>query len=550
MNETYQNHQLLELKDFLLILKRRKVSFLATFSSIFVVAVSLAFLLPPVYRSEATILIERQEIPQDLIETTVTGFVQERIESLSARILTRKNLWDIAEKHDVYPGQRSLENRQETVFEMKENISVKMNEVQASDPEQRITKGLITIAFSISFANEDPEKAALVTNELASLYIEQNQALRTKQATEVSEFLEEEGKQLSQEITALEAKLAEFKQTQREKLPELKSLNLSLYEKTDNEIERTKEQIRELEDQISALQSELAITKAHQPIFDDSGQKVLTGGERLSLLTAEYLRLSARYSAEHPDLKKLKREIEALGGESDVSGVTALIEELTVLKNRLSEAKRKYANDHPDVLSLQQAVAAVERGLQSASVSPARSSLPSSAPDNPRYVSLKTQLDAAYGNLQSEKSKLIQLNEKLNEYEQRLFDTPLVERDYKLLSRDYDNAKKKYIELKDKQLEARLAIGLESSSKAEQFSILQSAEVEFLPESPNRIGIALLGFVFAFGGGIGMVTAREYLDRTIKSVSDLTSVLRSPPLATIPYIENSNKAAKASSRAA
>ena len=231
--------------------------------------------------------------------------------------------------------------------------------------------------------------------------------------------------------------MAEFKQAQQSQLPEQMNLNLNLYEKTDNEIERTRERIRELEDRINAIHAELAITKPNQDIYTDAGKKVLTGNERLSLLTTDYLRLSARYSAQHPDLIKLRREIEALGGESNVSGVTALIEKLTVLKDRLSEAKRKYSADHPDVLSLQKAIAGVERGLQTASISPASSSGTSSAPDNPRYVSLKTQLDAAAGNLKSERAKFIQLNAKLSEYETRLFQTPAVERDYR---RDFSGA--------------------------------------------------------------------------------------------------------------
>ncbi len=73
-----------------------------------VVAAALAFLLPPVYRSEATILIERQSIPSDVVETTVTGYVQEQIEQLRQRINTRTNLLRIADQFDLYPGRREV----------------------------------------------------------------------------------------------------------------------------------------------------------------------------------------------------------------------------------------------------------------------------------------------------------------------------------------------------------------------------------------------------------------------------------------------------------
>lgn len=534
--ETPQNLQLIKFEDYFAILKRRKFAFGTPFVLILTVAILLAYMLPAVYRSEAMILIERQEIPSDLVETTVTGFVQERIEGISKRLLTRENLWNIAEKYDLYPGYRSEENRFEVVTKLRDNIAIDMVDVMASEPGQ-VRQGMATIAFTVAFESEDPYQTQAVSNELAALFIEENKRLRSQHTEEVSNFLVAEGERLNKQITELEIKLADFKQAQQSKLPELMKLNLTLYEKTDNEIERTKEEIRALDDRITALQAELAITKPNQDIFNDSGRKVLTGDERLSLLTAEYLRLSTRYTAQHPDLIKLRREIESLSGESNVSGVTALIEKLTVLKDQLSKAKQQYSADHPDVLSLQKAVAGVERGLQTASVT-SQSSRISSAPDNPRYVSLRTQLDAAVGNLKSEKAKLAQLNEKLQEYETRLFQTPAVERDYKLLTRDYDNATKKYNEIKDKQGEARLAMDLESSSKGQRFTIVQPAYLPNSPERPNRLGIALLGFLLACAGGVGLVTIKEYMDRTIYSSRDLMTVFRAPPLVTVPYISN------------
>ncbi len=534
-NEVNSNFHILRIEDYIAIIKRRKLAFIIPFLIVFIAGVLLAYFLPSIYRSEATILIERQEIPKDLVETTVTGYVQERIEGISKRLLTRDNLWNIAQTLDLYPDERGDENRYEIVSEMRENIGVQMLDVKTSEPEQ-VRQGIATIAFTVSFEAENPYDAQKVANQLALLYIEENKRMRSQHAEEVSKFLEAEGERLSVQITELEKKLAEFKQSQQSQLPELMNLNLQLFEKTDNEIERTKEQIRALDDRIIALQAELAITKPNQDIVNETGEKILTGSERLSLLTAEYLRLSSRYSAKHPDLIKLRREIEALGGENDVSGVTALIEKLTVLKDKLSKTRQKYSDDHPDVLSLKKAVAAVERGLQTATVSPSKSSIASSAPDNPRYVSLRTQLDAALGNLKSEKSKLAQLNDKLKEYETRLFKTPVVERDYKLLSRDYDNAKKKYSEIKNKQLEARLAIDLESSSKGENFTIVQPAYLPSLPERPNRLGILLLAFLFAGGCGVAAITVREYTDHTIYSARDLIDVFRAPPLVSVPNI--------------
>ncbi len=538
MDDRALNQQaVLEIGDYIEILRRRKMHFVVPFLLVLLVSLILAFTLPPVYRSEATILIERQEIPSDLVESTVTGFVQERIEGLSKRLLGHDNLWRIAEKYDLYPEDRTRENRQDIVQRMRESTLVEMVDVKTSEPGTR-SQGVATIAFTVAFEYKDPAIAQAVTSDLANLYLEENRRMRSQKAADVTKFLEKETERLSQEISDLEAKLATFKQEQREQLPELMDLNLRLHEKTQNEIESTKERIRSIQDNIVALQAELSLTKPYQDIFDEKGQRIQTAKERLSALAAEYLQLSSKYSQNHPDVMKVRREIEALGGQTaDAAGVKQLVDRLTILRTKLSEAKQRYAENHPDIRKLQASISAVEKGLRSAAVtSAAGSSEYATAPDNPRYVTLKTQLDAANGSLKAETAKLSQLESKLSEYETRLYRTPAVERDYKSLARDYENAKAKYREVKGKLLEARLAEQLEAGSKGERFTLVQPAFLPSLPERPNRIGIALLGTLLAFACGLGAVATAEYLDHTIRGQKGVAQVFGAPPLATIPYI--------------
>jgi len=51
------------LSDYLAILRRRKRQVLGTAGVVFLISGILAFVIPPVYRSTATILIEQQEVP-------------------------------------------------------------------------------------------------------------------------------------------------------------------------------------------------------------------------------------------------------------------------------------------------------------------------------------------------------------------------------------------------------------------------------------------------------------------------------------------------------
>ena len=76
------DHQL-SLSDYLAILKRRALLIIATFGGVFAVAVAVALLIPPVYQSTGTIMIESQQIPNDLVQATVTSYADERIEIIN-----------------------------------------------------------------------------------------------------------------------------------------------------------------------------------------------------------------------------------------------------------------------------------------------------------------------------------------------------------------------------------------------------------------------------------------------------------------------------------
>ena len=76
-----------EIQDYLVAIKKRKVGILIIALTVLIISAAVAFLLPPVYKSSATILIEQQEIPQELVMSTVTSYAAERIQTIQARVM-------------------------------------------------------------------------------------------------------------------------------------------------------------------------------------------------------------------------------------------------------------------------------------------------------------------------------------------------------------------------------------------------------------------------------------------------------------------------------
>lgn len=527
----------LRIGDYWTILVRRKAHFALPFVAVLGTALALAFLLPPTYQSEAMFLVQRQSVPQDMVESTISSFVEEQIEQIRQRMVTRENLVEIAEKFDLYPEQLA-QDPAVAVRRLRDDVTVEMVDVRASDPERNRDQQTTTVAFTVAFQAPTAEKAQAATNELAERFLAEHQARRDSQAEEVSMFLEQQAAQLADEIARLEGELASFKQEELRQLPELMDTNLRLYEKTEQEIGDTQQRIRELREEVDVTRAELSLTPKYESVTNEEGDRVLSAPERLRVLTSEYFQASSRYSPMHPDIVSLRREISTLAEQLGGGGQTEeTLAELVDLQEQLRDARGRYGADHPQVRRLENAVAAVQRSFRSEVVEGAGAAGDGGpAPNNPRYVALQTQLRSAESALRAERRELETLKERLAIYENRLYETPAVERDFKMLTRNYETAIAQYQELRDKQRRAELARNLESGESGEKFVLTSSAYLPMLPVSPNRIGIGLLGMFLALAGGIGTVALAEHLDTTIRSGRMVAASLGAPPLAVIPQI--------------
>jgi polysaccharide biosynthesis transport protein len=154
-------------------------------------------------------------------------------------------------------------------------------------------------------------------------------------------------------------------------------------------------------------------------------------------------------------------------------------------------------------------------------------------PDNPLYISLATQIQAANTNIASYQNQQAALREKLQMYRHRLETAPRVEQEYLALMRDYQNAQSKHQEVMNKILEARIAEGMEEHQKGEKFTLIDPASFPEKPVAPNRLLIFLAGLFCSFGGGFGTVALAEHLDHSVHDSDELARLTGLPVLGAI-----------------
>src|SRR5689334_15864055 len=179
------------LRDYLLILRRRKWSFLLPAALVMAAAVAAALLWPPTWRSTATILIEDAEIPEQLVGTLVNDYVEKRLESIDRRVMTTDSLLGIVQRYDLYPEARKTRPFAEVAETMRGDIKREMIRATVVDPRSGQRQN-VSVAFTLSFDYGRPDAAQRITNELVTLYLNENLRQRRELTTDTAGFLRAE----------------------------------------------------------------------------------------------------------------------------------------------------------------------------------------------------------------------------------------------------------------------------------------------------------------------------------------------------------------------
>src|SRR5215472_1843240 len=478
------------------VIRRRRRPLLLIVGSVLLLTLLVALFWPPRYTATGTILIEQQELPSDLVRSTVSSYASQRVQVISQRVMTTENLMTIIQRYGLYTRLRRSRPREEVIKEMRHDTKLEMISADVIDPRDgHPTKA--TIAFSIAYASPSAELASKVANELVSLYLQQNIETREQSSRDAAVFLTGESARLDKEIRALRARIADFKEKHEEELPELTQFNEQKATRIEEETRDTDSQLRALAQQVTYLDAQLAQINPTAQIYTSTGERVQSPEDRLKYVRSEYARLRAIYSPDHPDVKRLKREMEGLEAGAATDPGSTRDEgnddrrQLEQARTQLASARQRYSPDHPDVVRLERLVASLGQRVSAApgpspAASPASADtparrLPNPGADNPPYIQIQAQREAAVNQIAALHKKRNELEATLTGLERHLARTPTVERDYDAMLRDLDSAQIEYRQVRQKQNDAETAQNLETERKGERFTLI---EPPFTPEQP------------------------------------------------------------------
>ena len=477
--------------------------------------------LPKVYRATTLILVQPQSVPENYVRPTITESVASRLNTISQEILSRTRLEKVIEEFNLYPDLRKKVPKEEVVETMRKAIEVKVQEPRGD------RRNPSTNSFTISYEGSEPRTVMLVTNKLASLFIEENLKVRETQAERTSEFITKELISLEEQLKKKEQEIRNFKERSMGLLPQQLDANLRILERLQQQLQTTSENMRAAEDRAVILQNQIEQLKKREPIAPQATRRVSLSGQEEIV--------------------------------EDRTPQDPLIVQYNNLKRDLETAQSRYKETHPDVIDLKRKIANLEpkvkellekqeaereARLRRQREGVVEQDLPPPAPD-PNVERLMAQYTEQYNSavLEAKRSReeLKNIKEQIALYQKRIEETPKKEQELTLLTRDYDLLKANYQSLLDKKIQAQMAENLERKQQGEQFKVLDPARLPEKPVKPDRNRILLIGAVIGLVAGVGLTWFRESLDRSFHTVSEVENYLGISVLATLPNLKEDQK---------
>jgi protein tyrosine kinase modulator len=449
-------------------------------------AVYLAVILPDVYRSDTLILISPQRVPAAFVTSTVTTDLQERLQSIVQEILSATQLERIVKEFHLYAVAKENSNLKDRIDRLRRAIKVDFRRNNVQDG--------MTV-FQLSFESQDRETARDVTARLASLFIDQNMKFREQQAIGTKNFMNTEANRLRKELEQQEAVVNQYKAGHLYELPDQLDTNLRTLEQLRREVESNSQRLMGLQERKGMLQKQLIESDlAGDAIFGgQAGIDVTTSPVSLEARRKELESLLQRYSNKHPDVIRVKKEIEAL--ESDNNRGTPRSSGFPSSNNRLTEVLHKQIAE----------------------------------------IDLETQAVQSHG--ETLRNQIMVLQSRVN-------NSPVRAIELAKISRGYDITLKKYQDVLAKSLESELSENMEKNNKGEQFRVLDPPSFPQKPVRPNRLMIVVVGLIGAFAIGCSLAIIWDQLDTSFKTSDEVIGYVNVPLLATLPALSTRGKVAE------
>jgi polysaccharide chain length determinant protein (PEP-CTERM system associated) len=441
-------------------------------------------ILPKKYTSTTMVLVEQPTVPVEYVKPVVNDDLNHRLASMKEQVLSRSRLEPIIQKLNLYPEQRGKAHMEELEDNLRKAVDVELMQPMAGSVNKQPP------GFQISVTFPNPHVAQQICTDITSMFIEQNSKRREQQAVDTTTFLSQQLDQAKTKLDEQDAQLAQFKRQYLGSLPEEEQTNLSILTGMNTQLEAVIQALSRAQQDKAFNEAMLSQQETNWKQMTNGNQNPETQQQQLTQLEAQLSDLLARYTPEHPDVLKVKSQIE--------------------------ELKKKLAQ---------------EPGAKAPTTAQATLHEP------PQIQQLRAKIkqdDIGIGELSKRQS---QIQEQIRLMQGRVQASPVVEQQFKEITRNYQTALELYNELLKKRDSSTMATSLEHQQESETFRILDPPSLPDSPSSPNRLALIGGGTGVGLALGFGILYLLAMMDKAMYTERDVETCLKLPVLTTVPCFD-------------
>ena len=465
----------------------RRYWWIPAFITVTLGAIGLAasLVLPKKYTSSTLVLVEQPTIPKELIKPVITDDLNQRMASMKAQILSRSRLETIINKFNLYPQERQTTHMEDLVEKLKSAVHVELIEPLAGSADREPP------GFNVSVTFDNPQLAQQICQEITSMFMEQNATGRVAQSNKTTQFLTEQLNEAKAKLDEQDKRLAQFKAEHLVSMPEQEQTNLALLGGMNTQLDAATQALTRAQQDKSLNETLLSNQEASWKSTLRGSQNPETQDQELAALQAQLSSLLAKYTPEHPDVIKVKAQIEELN-------------------RRMAEAPAP-----------KPAVPASQASLR----------------EPPAIQQLRTRIKQDEFTIAEMTKRQGQIQDQIHSIQGRLQASPVVEQQVKELTRSYQTASEIYNDLLKKRESSAMATDLEHEQQGENFKVLDAPSLPSSPSFPKKT-IFVGG---SFGAGLALSLGILYLlamsDKAMYSERDVELCLKLPVLTTVPSFD-------------
>ena len=449
------------------------------------IGLGATFVLPKRYTSQTMVLVAQPAVGPDYVKPVVTEDLNHRLASMKEQILSRTRLQPIIEKFGLYAGVRGQVHIEDLVERLRTAVEIKPLEPTPGTQSRQLPGFYVDVTF------DNPQIAQQICTEITSMFLEQNARERKQQANETTSFLSKQLEEAKKNLDDQDAKFAQFKRQYLGSLPEEEQSNLNILTGMNAQLEANTQALSRAH-QDKAFNESLVGQQEANWKASQTGQNPETAEQQMGALQDQLTSLQARYTSEHPDVIKLKSQIEEL-------------------KKRMAGAAKNNAS--------------------------ASGSTQASAAEPPQIQQLRAKLRQDDMNIADLTKRQSQIQDEIRQLQSRVQASPMVEQQLKELTRSYQTAQDFYNDLLKKRQNAGVAGDLESQQESEQFRVLDPPNLPDRPSFPKKAYFAGGGLGGGLALGLAILCLIAMGDKSMHTERDVELALKLPVLALVPVLE-------------